>query len=210
MKVAQLLDCFARGRTSLADAQRLNAEPLARQLARGQACADQPTLGEWLRVPPRQSLPPSGGWGGSSFQGVRRPAALVTHARRVAVPAAWLGGGNKGKRAGGRPPRRAARQAEALAADPRTSSVRTECGLGQGKRSVIGTRKTFGSRPRARCPRCCATANPTDPTPAGNVAPHFSKKIAAIRVHACWLRIQGRRKLVRFLLPSRRRDRMML
>ena len=42
-------------------------------------------------------------------QGVRRPAALVTHARRlvvrVVVPRGVVGGGNKGKRAGGRPPR---------------------------------------------------------------------------------------------------------
>lgn len=50
VKVAQLLYCFASGGASLADAERLNEEPLARQLARVKAFADQTTLGEWLRA----------------------------------------------------------------------------------------------------------------------------------------------------------------
>ena len=163
MKVAQLLDCFARGRTSLADAQRLNAEPLARQLARGQACADQPTLGDWLRVPPRQSLPPSGGWGGSSFQGVRRPAALVTHARRLAVPAAWLGVGTRGSALGadphGGPPGRlkpSPQTHELRPSEPSAASVR-ESGLSSEREKPSG---------HARAPVARAAAPlPTRPIP---------------------------------------------
>lgn len=47
--VAQLLYCFCSGGASLADAERLNDEPLARQLARVEHFADQTQLGEWLR-----------------------------------------------------------------------------------------------------------------------------------------------------------------
>jgi Transposase DDE domain group 1 len=47
--VAQLLYCFCSGGASLADAERLNDEPLARELARVQRFADQTQLGEWLR-----------------------------------------------------------------------------------------------------------------------------------------------------------------
>jgi hypothetical protein len=47
--VAQLLYCFCTGGASLADAERLNDEPLARQLARVARFADQTQLGEWLR-----------------------------------------------------------------------------------------------------------------------------------------------------------------
>ena len=47
--VAQLLYCFCSGGASLADAERLNDEPLVRQLARGARFADQTQLGEWLR-----------------------------------------------------------------------------------------------------------------------------------------------------------------
>ncbi len=47
--VAQLLYCFWAGGASLADAERLNDEPLARQLARVGRFADQTQLGEWLR-----------------------------------------------------------------------------------------------------------------------------------------------------------------
>lgn len=47
--VAQLLYCFCSGGASLADAERLNAEPLVRQLARTARFADQTQLGEWLR-----------------------------------------------------------------------------------------------------------------------------------------------------------------
>ena len=47
--VAQLLYCFCSGGASLADAERLNDEPLARQLARVKHFADQTQLGEWLR-----------------------------------------------------------------------------------------------------------------------------------------------------------------
>ncbi len=47
--VAQLLYGFCSGGASLADAERLNDEPLARQLARVEHFADQTQLGEWLR-----------------------------------------------------------------------------------------------------------------------------------------------------------------
>lgn len=47
--VAQLLYCFCTGGASLADAERLNTEPLVRQLARVEHFADQNQLGEWLR-----------------------------------------------------------------------------------------------------------------------------------------------------------------
>ena len=47
--VAQLLYSFCSGGASLADAERLNDEPLVRQLARVAKFADQTQLGEWLR-----------------------------------------------------------------------------------------------------------------------------------------------------------------
>ena len=47
--VAQLLYCFCSGGASLADAERLNDEPLVRQMARVKQFADQTQLGEWLR-----------------------------------------------------------------------------------------------------------------------------------------------------------------
>lgn len=47
--VAQLLYCFCSGGASLADAERLNDEPLVRQLARVPHFADQTQLGQWLR-----------------------------------------------------------------------------------------------------------------------------------------------------------------
>ena len=47
--VAQLLYSFCSGGASLADAERLNDEPLVRQMARVEKFADQTQLGEWLR-----------------------------------------------------------------------------------------------------------------------------------------------------------------
>lgn len=47
--VAQFLYSFCSGGASLADAERLNDEPLVRQLARVEKFADQTQLGEWLR-----------------------------------------------------------------------------------------------------------------------------------------------------------------
>jgi hypothetical protein len=47
--VAQFLYSFCSGGASLADAERLNDAPLARQLARVTQFADQTQLGEWLR-----------------------------------------------------------------------------------------------------------------------------------------------------------------
>jgi hypothetical protein len=47
--VGQLLYCLCSGGASLADAERLNDEPLVRELARVPHFADQTQLGEWLR-----------------------------------------------------------------------------------------------------------------------------------------------------------------
>jgi hypothetical protein len=54
--VAQLLYSFCSGGASLADAERLNDEPLVRQLARVAKFADQTQLGEWLRKQTDTSL----------------------------------------------------------------------------------------------------------------------------------------------------------
>ena len=54
--VAQLLYSFCSGGASLADAERLNEEPLCRQLARVEAFADQTQLGEWLRKQSDRSI----------------------------------------------------------------------------------------------------------------------------------------------------------
>ena len=54
--VAQLLYTLCSGGSSLADAEKLNQEPLVRQLARVKAFADQTTLGEWLRKQTAESI----------------------------------------------------------------------------------------------------------------------------------------------------------
>jgi hypothetical protein len=54
--VAQLLYCFWLGGVSLADAERLNDEPLVRQLARVNQFADQSQLGQWLRAQSDESI----------------------------------------------------------------------------------------------------------------------------------------------------------
>jgi hypothetical protein len=54
--VAQLLYSFCSGGSSLADAERLNDEPLARQMARVEKFADQTQLGEWLRKQSEASI----------------------------------------------------------------------------------------------------------------------------------------------------------
>lgn len=48
--VAQLIYSFTSGGVSLADAEELNQEPLAKLLARVGSFADQSTVGEWLRA----------------------------------------------------------------------------------------------------------------------------------------------------------------
>jgi hypothetical protein len=50
LNIAQLVYCLCSGGDSLADAERLNEEPLAKLLARVEGFADQTTLGEWLRA----------------------------------------------------------------------------------------------------------------------------------------------------------------
>lgn len=47
--MAQWLDCFCWGGASLADAERLNDEPLVCPLARVEKFADQTQRGQWLR-----------------------------------------------------------------------------------------------------------------------------------------------------------------
>ena len=54
LTVAQLLYCFCSGGASLADAERLNNEPLVRQMARVQRFADQLS---WLRFVVTPDLP---------------------------------------------------------------------------------------------------------------------------------------------------------
>ena len=56
LNVAQLLYSFCSGGANLADAERLNDEPLACQLARVGRFADQTLLGEWLRKQTETSL----------------------------------------------------------------------------------------------------------------------------------------------------------
>lgn len=54
--VAQLLYCLCSGGASLADAERLNDEPLVRELARVKKFADQTQLGQWLRAQTGESI----------------------------------------------------------------------------------------------------------------------------------------------------------
>lgn len=54
--VAQLLYCFCSGGASLADAERLNDEPLAKKLARVERFADQTQVGQWLRAQSKESV----------------------------------------------------------------------------------------------------------------------------------------------------------
>lgn len=54
--IAQLIYCFAAGGASLADAERLEEDPLARQLAKMESFADETTLGEWLRAQSPESV----------------------------------------------------------------------------------------------------------------------------------------------------------
>ena len=56
LMVAQLLYSLTSGGGSLADAERLNEEPLAKLLARVPAFADQTTVGEWLRGQRAESI----------------------------------------------------------------------------------------------------------------------------------------------------------
>ncbi len=54
--VAQFIYCFAAGGASLADAERLEEDSLARRLARMDCFADETTLGEWLRAQTPESV----------------------------------------------------------------------------------------------------------------------------------------------------------
>jgi len=56
LMVAQLLYSLTSGGGSLADAERLNEEPLAKQLARVPGFADQTTVGQWLRAQSPESI----------------------------------------------------------------------------------------------------------------------------------------------------------
>lgn len=54
--VAQFIYCFAAGGASLADAERLGEDALARRLARRDSFTDESTLGEWLRAQTPESV----------------------------------------------------------------------------------------------------------------------------------------------------------
>ena len=54
--VAQFIYCFAAGGASLADAERLEEDPLACRLARMDSFADESTLGQWLRAQTPESV----------------------------------------------------------------------------------------------------------------------------------------------------------
>src|SRR6202012_234198 len=54
--VAQLIYSLTSGGGSLADAERLNEEPLAKGLARVSNFADQTTIGQWLRAQTVESI----------------------------------------------------------------------------------------------------------------------------------------------------------
>ena len=56
LMVAQLLYSLTSGGGSLADAERLNEEPLAKLLARVPSFADQTTVGQWLRAQTPESI----------------------------------------------------------------------------------------------------------------------------------------------------------
>jgi hypothetical protein len=85
--VAQLLYCFWTGGASLADAERLNQEPLVRQLARVAHFADQTQLGEWLRKQSDASIAALWQLIGQFVQWViaRAEAARWTYAGRAEV-----------------------------------------------------------------------------------------------------------------------------
>jgi hypothetical protein len=85
--VAQLLYCFCSGGASLADAGRLNDEPLVRQLARPARLADQTQLGEWLRKQSDASIAAVWQLIGQFVRwgAARADAARWTHAGRAEV-----------------------------------------------------------------------------------------------------------------------------
>jgi len=85
--VAQWLYSFCSGGASLADAQRLKDEPLARPLARVNQCADPTQLGEWLRKQSDVSITALWQLIRQFIQGVlpRAQAARWTYAGRAEV-----------------------------------------------------------------------------------------------------------------------------
>ncbi len=85
--VAQLLYCFCSGGVSLADAERLNDEPLVRQLARVAKFADQSQLGQWLRAQSDESIAAVWGLIAEFIEWViaRADAARWTYAGRAEV-----------------------------------------------------------------------------------------------------------------------------
>lgn len=87
LSVAQLLYSLCSGGASLADAERLNEEPLVRQLARVERFADQTQLGEWLRKQSDVSVAAFWGLIAEFVQWVieRADAARWTYAGRAEV-----------------------------------------------------------------------------------------------------------------------------
>lgn len=82
-KVAQLLFTLTSGGASLADAERLGQDRVLMQLLGLDKCADQTTLGEWLRNQTQESV----------LALHRLNADLVTWASQQAKPGRWLQGG---------------------------------------------------------------------------------------------------------------------
>jgi len=87
LNVAQLLYSFCSGGASLADAERLNDEPLVREMARVSRFADQTQLGEWLRKQSDVSIGAFWGLIGEFVQWVvaRAEASRWTYAGRAEV-----------------------------------------------------------------------------------------------------------------------------
>ena len=85
--VAQILFALCSGGASLADAERLNDEPLVRELARVQRFADQTQLGEWLRKQSEVSITAFWGLIGEFVRWViaQAPEGRWTYAGRAEV-----------------------------------------------------------------------------------------------------------------------------
>lgn len=83
LKVAQLIFALTSGGASLADAERLGQDTVLTQLLGLDKCADQTTLGEWLRSQTKESV-----------QALHRiNAELVDWASQQAKPGRWQHGG---------------------------------------------------------------------------------------------------------------------
>jgi hypothetical protein len=83
--LAQLLYSFCTGGDSLADAEKLKSDPIAKRLAGVKTFADESTLGEWLRAQSEESLQAL----------ARLNLEFVQWAMGQATPARWLHNGQR-------------------------------------------------------------------------------------------------------------------